>query len=190
MSDFYRGDVMKTFIALLKGINVGGRNKLPMKELTTLLEGLGLYNVKTYIQSGNVVFQCETGDLDGLADVISTAVGEKYGFTPQILILSLDTFQQAITANPFPEGEANPKTLHLFFLATPAIQPNTERLEATRQERERFQLTETVFYLHAPDGIGQSKLAAKVEKALGVPVTARNWRSVSKIMSLAQTVAG
>ncbi|MCB0093014.1 MAG: DUF1697 domain-containing protein, partial [Caldilineaceae bacterium] len=76
---------MNTYIALLRGINVGGNNKLPMKELAALLDGLGLQNVKTYIQSGNVVFQSERADVAALSQEISAAIGQSHGFTPAIL---------------------------------------------------------------------------------------------------------
>ena len=175
---------MNTFIALLRGINVGGRHKLPMRELVQLLEGLGLVNVKSYIQSGNVVFQSERTDLPILAQEIGAAIGENHGFTPRILLLSLADLATAVSQNPFPEAEQEPKTLHFYFLETRPTNPDLARLETVRTDRERFALIDTVFYLHAPDGIGRSKLAAIVERAMGVPATARNWRTVSKMMEL------
>ena len=177
---------MKTYIALLRGINVGGRNKLPMGELTTVLEGLGLQDVRTYIQSGNVVFHGDVVDRRALSDRISAAIEERYGFAPQVLLLGLDEYRQAIASNPFPEGEAEPKTLHLYFLAVAPTEPDMETLESIRRDSERFSLEGALFYLHAPDGIGRSKLAAGAERALGVPATARNWRSVCKILDLTE----
>ena len=176
---------MNTFIALFRGINVGGHNILPMKELRAVLENLGLANVKTYIQSGNVVFQSEMSSTNSLSRDISTAIRRSHGFTPQVLLLSVEELQQAIASNPFPEAESEPKTVHLFFLASTAGNPDVERLETLKTDTERFRLIDRVFYLHAPDGIGRSKLAANVEKAIGVAVTARNWRSVNKIRSMA-----
>ena len=179
---------MKTTIALLRGINVGGRNKLPMAELRSLLSALGLHDVKTYIQSGNVVFRGQVADSQALSAQISAAIDESFGFTPQVLLIEADEFQQAIAANPFPEGEAEPKTLHLYFLAEEPAEPNLDALNGVRKQSEQFQLIDTVFYLHAPDGIGRSKLAERVERALGVPATARNWRSVCKIWELAESI--
>ena len=180
---------MNTFIALFRGINVGGKNILPMRNLTELLEGLGLSRVKTYIQSGNVVFQSENKNTADLSHQISTAIGKGYGFTPQVLLLEMKELQQAIASNPFPQGENEPKTLHLFFLESPPKNPDVETLENLKAHSEQFMLANNVFYLYAPDGFGRSKLATKVEKALGVGATARNWRTVSKIMSIAQEVA-
>ena len=107
---------MNTYIALLRGINVGGNNKLPMRELVSLLEGLGLQNVKTYIQSGNIVFQSEQADPAQLSKAITGAIRQGHGFAPYALILDSQALQAAMAANPFPEGEAEPKSLHLFFM--------------------------------------------------------------------------
>ena len=180
---------MNTFIALFRGINVGGKNILPMKELASVLEGMGLSKVQTYIQSGNVVFQSRTTNEKELSHAIETVIGKSHGFTPEVVILSQQELQDAIAANPFPEGESEPKTLHLFFLASIPANPNIDRLETFRTNSEKFRLINNVFYLHAPNGMGRSKLAANVEKALGVTLTARNWRSVNKIMAMAADLA-
>ena len=180
---------MNTFIALLRGINVGGHNKLPTRELVQLLESLGLANVKTYIQSGNVVFQSERDDLPALANEIGTAVQDNHGFTPRVLLLHLANLATAVSQNPFPEAQDNHKTLHFYFLESAPPNPDLTMLEAVKTESERFALIDTVFYLHAPDGVGRSKLAEKVERALGVAATARNWRTVSKLLEMAMAVS-
>jgi uncharacterized protein (DUF1697 family) len=180
---------VKTYIALLRGINVGGKDIVPMRELVETLEALGLNQVRTYIQSGNVVFQSARSDLTKLTQDIRAAIGNQYGFTPELLLFDLQTFQAAITDNPFPEAEREPKTLHLFFLARVPENPNLAALDRIRKENERFELVNNVFYLHAPDGIGRSKLAQNVGKDWDVAVTARNWRTVSKIMAMVEEVA-
>lgn len=179
---------MNTYIALLRGINVGGHNKLPMRELRSVLEGLGLHNVKTYIQSGNVVFQSERADAPALADEITVAIEQSHGLAPAVLLLDRDTFQSAMDANPFPQAQTEPKTLHLFFLSAAPDAPDWDALEALKKENERYQLIGNVFYLHAPDGIGRSKLAERFGRGWDVTVTARNWRTVSKIMSLVEEI--
>ena len=176
---------MNTYVALLRGINVGGNNKLPMKELVTILEKLGLSSIKTYIQSGNVVFQSESTDLRFLSEQISAAIDESHGFMPQVFVLGTGELQDAIAANPFPEGEAEPKTLHLFFLDGIPSAPNLNAVDEMKADSERVQLIDKVFYLHAPDGIGRSKLAANVGKGWDVSVTARNWRTVRKVAEMA-----
>ncbi len=177
---------MNTHIALFRGINVGGRNRLPMRELVEVLHSLDLQNVTTTIQSGNVVFESEETNGLELADRISAAVNQSHGFSPQVLLLEVDELAEAIAANPFPEAEAQPKSLHLFFLASVPENAELEKLESIRQDSERFALKGNVFYLHAPDGVGRSKVAARAERALGVAATARNWRSVGRILAMAE----
>lgn len=175
---------MQTYIGLLRGINVGGNNKLPMRDLVQLLEGLGLVKVKTYIQSGNVVFQSERTDREALSTEISRAIHDSHGFAPAILLLDAQELQAAVTANPFPEGEAEPKSLHLFFLEAAPQAPNLDALAALQAANERFALLGKVFYLHAPDGIGRSKLAQNAGKGWQVAITARNWRTVTQLLEM------
>lgn len=177
---------MNISIALLRGINVGGANKLPMKDLVSVLEALGCSNVKTYIQSGNAVFTSSHEDRGQLEARISDAIESRFGFRPNTMVLSLEQIEKAVERNPFHEAAADPKTLHLYFLASEAPNPDLDGLAVLRANDERFALDGQVFYLHAPAGIGRSKLAAGVERALGVPVTARNWRSVMKILEMAK----
>lgn len=176
---------MNTYIGLLRGVNVGGNNKLPMKELVTVLASLELHNIKTYIQSGNVVFQSERVDRMALAQEISSAIAGSHGFAPAILLLNLAELQGAMRSNPYPEGEAEPKSLHLFFLDAAPNSAKLAALEQLKVNNERFQLIDKVFYLHTPDGIGRSKLAENVGKGWGVTITARNWRTVTEILKLA-----
>lgn len=165
---------------------MGGRNKLPMRELVSVLADLGLKNIKTYIQSGNVVFASEESDTAFLSKKIKDAVNKNHGFAPEVILLKPDELEAAIAKNPFPEAESEPKTLHLVFLNGEPDEPDMSRLDKMKNESERFALQGKVFYLHAPDGIGRSKLAVNVDKALDVTATARNWRSVGKIMLLAK----
>jgi uncharacterized protein (DUF1697 family) len=177
---------MNTYIALFRGINVGGRNKLPMRDLVDLLRSLGLQSIRTYIQSGNVLFRSDATDPADLSERISAAVNESQGFTPHVLLLTLEEFEAAMESNPYPEVVSEPKTLHLYFLTSRPQNPDLEALESIRSPSERFALKGKVFYLHAPEGIGRSRLAAGVEKALGVGGTERNWRSVTAITAMAQ----
>jgi uncharacterized protein (DUF1697 family) len=177
---------MKTYIALLRGINVGGKNVLPMKELVAMLESIGARNVKTYVQSGNAVFQSEETSAPRLSNTISITIKKERGFEPQVLLLELEELQKAVESNPFPEAESEPKTLHLHFLASVPKNPDLDSLESIKTDRERFVLKDRVFYLHAPDGMGRSKLAANTEKLLGVSMTGRNWRTVCKVIAMAK----
>jgi len=181
---------MDTFVALFRGINVGGRNLLPMKALAVHLEACGARNIRTYIQSGNAVFQATKRDQTRFAEKLTTTIRERHRFEPYILILGLDELEKAIRKNPFPEAESDPKSLHLGFLASTPGKPDMARLDRLRATRERFHLGDRVFYLHAPDGIGKSKLANNAEKLLGVPMTDRNWRTVTKILEMAKSEQG
>lgn len=175
---------METWIALFRGINVGGNNILPMAKLKSDLASLGLENIRTYIQSGNVVFDTAGETASSLVESIAQQIEEHHGFRPRILILKREDLQAAVASNPFPEAILDPKTLHFSFLAEPATDPNMQALDDVKTSTERYELIDRVFYLHAPDGIGRSKLAAKVEKALGVAATARNYRTVDKLVSM------
>ncbi|MFN8468608.1 MAG: DUF1697 domain-containing protein [Caldilineaceae bacterium] len=179
---------MNTYIALLRGINVGGNNKLPMRDLVSLLEGLGLQNVKTYIQSGNIVCQSDQADPAQLSQAITGAIRRSNGFAPYALILDLQALEAAMAANPFPEGVAEPKSLHLFFMDESPQAFDTGALDRVKTANERYQLIDKVFYLHTPDGIGRSKLAEIAGKGWGVNVTARNWRTVNEVMALATSL--
>jgi uncharacterized protein (DUF1697 family) len=179
---------MTTYIALFRGINVGRNRSLPMQSLKTILEKLGCRQVKTYIQSGNVVFQHAELDRARFAGQIGVEIEKKHAFRPHVLLLPLEAFEQAIALNPFPEATAEPKTLHVSFLAEEPGNPDLVGLESLKTDSERFALIGRLFYLHAPDGIGRSKLAARIEKALGVPTSDRNWRTVLKIQEMAQAM--
>ncbi len=173
------------WIALFRGINVGGNNILPMAKLKSDLESLKLKNVRTYIQSGNVVFESTTKSASSLSKKIARRIEEQHGFRPHLLVLNRDDLLTAIKSNPFPTAVSDPKTLHFFFLAEPAVDPNTKALDNAKSATERLPTDATVFYLHAPDGIGRSKLAANAEKYLGVVTTARNYRTVDSLLSMA-----
>lgn len=176
---------MTTWIALFRGINVGGNNILPMAALRADLAALGLDDVRTYIQSGNVVFESKARSAKALGAKISTCVEERHGFRPQVLVLSAAQLRAAREANPFARAESGPKTLHYAFLVDTPRAPDLAALERLRSESEAFELTDAVFYLHAPDGIGRSKLAGAVDKHLGVATTGRNHRTVAKLLELA-----
>jgi uncharacterized protein (DUF1697 family) len=179
---------MSTCIALFRGINVGGKNILPMRELVHELETLGLEDVSSYIQSGNVVFRSTIRSPEDIARRIATQVESSHGFSPRVLILSAEHLEQAIAANPFPEAETDPKSLHLFFLESTPAAPDLAALTSICAKTERFQHSGSVFYLHAPDGIGRSRLAASVEKKLGVVTTARNWRTVTRLQKMVRSI--
>lgn len=177
---------MTTYIAFLRGINVGGKNRLSMLELVGIFQALGYENVQTYIQSGNVVFS--SNEKIGAKETAKIRAGilEKIGFEPSVMILSQKQLQDAVFHNPFPSNEG--KALHFFFLESHSTQSNLKRLTALKNASEEYAIDDKVFYLYAPAGIGRSKLASSVERTLGVALTARNWNTVSKLASMAKKV--
>ena len=177
---------VNTWIALFRGINVGGNNMLPMKTLVALIEELGGTRVRTCIQSGNVVFGGGGSDAAVLSRRIEAAVLENHGFAPRVLLLSRKELDIAAKANPFREAEAEPRTLHLAFLAERPKLPDLAGLNMLKRDGEAYALDGKVFYLCTPGGFGQSRLAERYEKLLGVRATARNWNTVMKLRELAK----
>jgi uncharacterized protein (DUF1697 family) len=175
---------MNTYIALFRGINVVGKNLLPMKDLELLLERAGCLDVRIYIQSGNAIFRHATSDVPRLAERLAAAVSKSRGSKPHVLVLTRAELKRAADRNPFPEACADPRNLHVFFLAEPPAKPNLEACEALKAATERFELKGRLFYLHTPDGFGPSKLASRAEKLLGVAATARNWRTVTTLLGM------
>ena len=136
---------MSTWIVLFRGINVGGKNVLPMDELVRDLQSLHLEGVKTYIQSGNAIFRSSRKVSAALGAKIAAKIEDRHGFRPHVLILSADQLENAMESNPFPEAEAEPKTLHLFFLASPPAAPDIESLSAAKSPSEwRFRRCRSV----------------------------------------------
>ena len=171
---------METFVALFRGINVGGNNILPMKELKGILEENSCHNPKTYIQSGNVVFDSEQPP-----ENIDLLIEEKYGFKPEILIMGKIEFLEMVDGNPY--NSTLGKQIHFFFCQdTPNA--NEEKLAGLKSESEKYVIKGKVAYLYAPDGIGRSKLAANMEKCLGVPATGRNLNTVNKLVEMLQNI--
>lgn len=179
---------MTTWIALLRGINMGGHHKLPMKSLAALLEQLGCRDVRTYIQSGNAVFRHAARDGQRLAGQIGAAIREAHGFEPFVLLLRREELERSAAGNPFPHAESSPTRLSLFFLGGAPERPDLAGLDRLKRPTETFVLDGATFYLHTPDGFGNSKLAARIPALLGVEATARNWRTVTTLLELARAL--
>lgn len=177
---------MTTWIALFRGINVGGNNPLPMQALKATLGHLGCHNVNTYIQSGNVAFSIAGRTAQDLKRDIEGAISREFGFAVTVHLLSITDLAEAVASNPFAAAATEPTSLHLFFLDEEPDAADLDGLHKLSSKTENFELQGTTFYLHAPDGIGRSKLAAAAEKLLGVGATARNWRTVTKTLEMAR----
>jgi uncharacterized protein (DUF1697 family) len=177
---------VSTWIALLRGINVVGKRMLPMKDLVTFFERAGFKGVRSYIQSGNVVFRSPKGTPSTLARRIGGLILKHHGFEPKVLVLSVLELESAVAANPFRSAEEDPGALHLFFLSETPSAPDIDSLNQLKTSTERVALKARVLYLHTPDGFGVSKLAKRAERLIGVDATARNWRTVNKVLQIAR----
>ncbi|MEZ5894704.1 MAG: DUF1697 domain-containing protein [Parvularculaceae bacterium] len=168
-------------VVLLRGVNVGGRNKLPMKIFVSALEGLGCENVRTYIQSGNAVFDGRTS-----ANDIAAAVKKAVGFAPHVFLTTAAALKKAAAANPFKkEAAASGKSVHLFLLDDAPKAAAVEALGALKRPKEDFAVAGRALYLHTQEGVAGSKIAERIDRTLGIATTARNWNTVEKLIEMA-----
>ena len=185
---------MPTHVALLRGINVGGRNRVAMAALREVVEGLGHTGVATYIQSGNVVFTSEEVDPATLAAALERAIADQLDVRPKIVVLTREQLAQVVADNPFP-GEANPRQLHALFWNGPLGPAELAAVAAAQRQareagaRDEAEVVGTTLYLHTPDGYGRSELAARLARIGGgrtaaTAATARNWATVRKLLAM------
>jgi uncharacterized protein (DUF1697 family) len=180
----------------LRGINVGGRNKVAMGDLRTVVTSLGYTDVATYIQSGNVVFTAGGTDSVLLAAAIEDAIGQALDVRPRVVVVSREELAQVIRNNPY-SAETNPKSVHVVFLGEdPAAEmvkvvADAERQAALKGSRDTAQFAGRALFLHTPDGFGRSELAPLLARAGGPTSarkagTARNWATVTKLLAMCQ----
>jgi uncharacterized protein (DUF1697 family) len=149
---------MKTYIVLLRGINVGGKNTLSMKDLSAMLVELGAQKVKTYINSGNAVVLWNRKDASRLAQGLRAEIKKRRGFDPHVLVLELADLKKVIEQNPFPDAVADLTALHAAFLAAVPENPDLRALEELKSDSERFRLVDRAFYLYARCADDRSEL--------------------------------
>jgi len=176
---------MKTWISLLRGINVGGKNIIPMKTLRQIMDELGYENVQTYIQSGNCVFESGESSSSAISKNIAQAIEEHSGFSPSVITISTAQLLDAVRHNPFDIEKNEPKSIHFYFLSQAPTTANMDALQKLKHPSEEYSLAKSVFYLLTPQGMARSKLAAGAESKIGVSATARNYRTIMKLVDLA-----
>jgi uncharacterized protein (DUF1697 family) len=184
---------MATHVALLRGINVGGRNKVAMADLRQVVAGLGHTGVATYIQSGNVLFTSDDADTEALRTALEKAIADSLGVTPSVIVLSREDLARVVRDNPYPD-EPNPKMVHAVFFRGPAPAGPAEAIEAgLRRAAERGSgrdsalIVGSTLFVHTPDGFGRSELALYLLGRSASPCaagTARNWSTVTKLLAL------
>jgi len=196
---------MASHVALLRGINVGGRNKVPMADLREVVTSLGHTGVSTYIQSGNVLFSTAEDDTAKLAAALESAISDRFGIWSSVVVLSRDELARVLAANPYPD-EPNPRMVHVVFLNGSPPRDLLDRITAAESAAAAKGSRDTVhsagpaagqpqaLFLHTPDGFGTSELAQNVLKILappkkskpGLAATARNWATATKLLSLSE----
>ncbi len=176
---------MQAYVALLRGINVGGKNKVPMAELKALAGSLGWQYAKTYIASGNMTFAAEAGDF---ATTLQTAMNKEFGLDIPTLVYDRGTFNSLAGSCPFEPDEG--KHVHGFFcFSKPTI--DEDALAQFKSDSETLTCKGDIVWLHAPDGIGRSKLAEKMHKVFtGTDTTARNLNTIRKLQEMLDQTAG
>lgn len=179
---------MDRFIALYRGINVLGKNSVRMESLRGLHERLGHREVASYIQSGNIIFSAR-GLAERITRTIAAEFAEEFGFAARVMVVPAARWAAIVRGNPFARFSAKqPRTVHVGVCdGAPSARRLKALLEKTRS-RETFVVRGGVIYLHAPDGYGTSKFAAGMEKACGVPMTVRNWRTMEALRNLLERI--
>jgi uncharacterized protein (DUF1697 family) len=168
-----------TYAALLRGVNVGGKNKVAMAELRTLVESLGHTDVSTVIQSGNVVF---TAAKSTTPKTLEAAVAKQFGIKITVVLRTAAELKRVLKANPF--SGVDPSKVHVGFMAAKPTATAVAKLDAERFEPEQFAVRGRDLYLHLPNGMGRAKLPAYLDRELKIPTTVRNWNTVTKLVDL------
>jgi uncharacterized protein (DUF1697 family) len=177
---------MATYICFLRGVNIGGKGKVPMTELKSILEDLGFENVKTLLQSGNVVFSA-TGKPD--ARKIETAIERAFKYRSDVHLLTPAQLRKIVSDNPYKDAaKKDPGHMVLYVLPEQPEASAKAKLDTIAAKNEKFTIRPNAVYAHFGSGMGHSKLAAAMDRALGVRGTARNWNTVSKVLELAETL--
>jgi uncharacterized protein (DUF1697 family) len=180
---------MTAMICLLRGVNVGGHNKIKMDALRALCESLKLCNVQTHIQSGNVVFQTKERDAAKLAVKIEDAIEKKHGFRPDVVLRTASEMRDVIARNPFSKRKGiEPNKLAVVFLASEPTTESRAAVLALKPDPEELHLLGREIYIYFPDGMGRSKLVPLLARALKNSGTARNWNTVVKLLDMAESM--
>lgn len=175
-------------VALLRGVNVGGKNKLPMKDLVLMFTEAGCLNVRTYIQSGNVIFTAVRRVAAHLPALICTQIGNRFGFQTQIVLRTCEELRDIVSNNPFIEARVAEETLHVLFLADLPSSHDVDHLEPDRSPPDEFIVCGREVYLRLPNGVARTKLTNNYfDSKLETISTGRNWRTVMKLFELTQS---
>jgi uncharacterized protein (DUF1697 family) len=174
-----------TYLALLRGINVGGKNKLLMHDLVKMFSGLGCEDVRTYIQSGNVIFRAPSALSAGIPGLIAAQIAKSFGYRTPVVLRTAGQLGEVIRNNPFLESGAAEQTLHALFLADLPSPHLVGELDPHRSTPDAFIVRGREVYLHLPNGVARSKLTNDYfDSKLATTSTGRNWRTVIKLFEM------
>jgi len=177
---------MQTYIALLRGINVSGQKMIKMAELREHLSELPLSDIRTYIQSGNIIFRSDSKSIDKLAENITAKIREKYGFEVPVIVLTPEEIQTIITQNPFAADKAPDRLYFTLLAAKPEISA-VDKLDTTAYAPEEFMLKDKVVYFFSPAGYGNAKMSNNFfEKKLSCVATTRNLKTLVTLVEMAE----
>jgi uncharacterized protein (DUF1697 family) len=181
---------MTCFIALLRGINVSGHRKVPMADLRALCSGLGHEDVRSYIQSGNVVFTAR-GKAPAIERALEQALEARFGFAVEVLVRTAEQWAGYVRDNPLRDAaEAEPNRVMLALSKAPPAATALEKLRE-RATQERLEAAGDALWVHFREGAGSSKLTPALwDRLVGSPVTARNWRTVQALAEMAGVTSG
>jgi uncharacterized protein (DUF1697 family) len=178
----------KTYLALLRGINLGPKNKIPMPDLSTIFEESGCENVRTYIQSGNVIFRATRELAAKLPKLVTDRIQKVFGYQVPIILRTTQEMQEAVASNPFLKLGAPEDKLHVMFLANLPDTQAVTRLDPDRSPPDRFEVRRKEVHLLFPEGLARSKLTTQYfDSKLGTIGTVRGWRTVTKLLELMVT---
>ena len=173
------------YVALLRGVNVGGRNKLPMADLRDIFSAAGYSAVQTYIQSGNVVFEAEQDLAGRTPEIVTESIRRRFGYETVVVVRSREELRQVAASNPF-DTSGDPRFLQVAFLGDTPDAEAVSRLDPQRSPPDAFAVRGRHVYLHYPSGVARSKLTNEYLAAqLQTASTMRNWRTVLKLLELA-----
>lgn len=175
----------QTYVALLRGINVGGKHKLPMKDLRRLFDEANATDVRSYIQSGNIVFTAHSAKVARIVRNVEEAIEAQFGFRSPIIIRTHAELIDVSKQNPLYDPQLDPRFQHVAFLAKKPTQKAAKALEDDRFLPDEFVLQNRELFLKYPNGAARSKMStAYFDKVLSVVSTARNWNTLQKLLQL------
>jgi uncharacterized protein (DUF1697 family) len=177
---------MPVYVALLRGINLGGHKKIKMDELRAALAAMGFDDVKTYIQSGNVVFKAAKISDKALSKKIEATILSKFGHSVSVIIRTAEEIEQLIANNPFlKQPDIDQTKLHVMFLREPPAQSALQQLETLVLKPDQFRFLGKELYFYLPNGVAESVVMKKpIDRVLAIPTTMRNWRTVNTIQQM------